>query len=62
MAVYKSFLLGETVRLQFRSEFFNAFNHPNFVGVSARLGAGDYGRVNRALEARIIEFGLRLEF
>jgi Carboxypeptidase regulatory-like domain len=29
-AVAKNFHLGETRRLQFRAEFFNIFNHPNF--------------------------------
>jgi hypothetical protein len=29
-SVAKNFHLGETMRLQFRAEFFNIFNHPNF--------------------------------
>jgi hypothetical protein len=29
-SVGKSFHFGETMRLQFRAEFFNIFNHPNF--------------------------------
>ncbi len=29
-SVAKSFHFGETMRLQFRAEFFNIFNHPNF--------------------------------
>ena len=29
-SVGKSFHFGEAMRLQFRAEFFNMFNHPNF--------------------------------
>jgi hypothetical protein len=30
LSLFKDFLLSERVRLQFRSEFFNILNHPNF--------------------------------
>jgi hypothetical protein len=30
MGILKSFTLTERIKLQFRSEFFNVFNHPNF--------------------------------
>ena len=61
-AVFKSFPIRERAKLQFRAEFFNVWNHPNFSGVSTSLGAGDFGQVTSALEERQLEFGLRLEF
>jgi hypothetical protein len=48
--------------LQFRSEFFNIWNHANFSQVSVNYGAGDFGQVTSALDPRQIEFALRLDF
>ncbi|MBA3357486.1 MAG: TonB-dependent receptor [Pyrinomonadaceae bacterium] len=41
----REFKLGERVRLQFRGEFFNVLNHPNFGGVNTGLG---FRRLNPA--------------
>ncbi|MBZ5563285.1 MAG: carboxypeptidase-like regulatory domain-containing protein [Acidobacteriia bacterium] len=61
-ALYKTFPVGERLKVQFRSEFFNIWNHTNFAGVSTGLGAGDFGQVTSALDPRIIEFALRMDF
>lgn len=62
LSIYKNFRITEEVRLQFRSEFFNTFNHTNFSGVGTTLGTPTYGRITSALEPRQIQLGLRLEF
>jgi len=62
LALSKNFKVREGVRLQFRSEFFDAFNHPQFSGVSATYGSGNYGYVTGARAPRIIQLGLRLTF
>jgi hypothetical protein len=62
MGLYKDFAFTERRRLQFRSEFFNIFNHTNFGNPTTTLGSGNYGRITSALDARIIEFSLRLHF
>ncbi|HEV2275559.1 MAG TPA: hypothetical protein VGR96_15415 [Acidobacteriaceae bacterium] len=62
MALYKTFRITEEHSLQFRSEFFNAFNHTNFAGVSTSLGAGNYGQVVSARDPRVIELALRYQF
>ncbi|MFP5225986.1 MAG: carboxypeptidase regulatory-like domain-containing protein [Acidobacteriota bacterium] len=61
-ALYKTFPLAEQVRLQFRAEAFNLFNHPNFEAVDTSLGDGSYGQVTSAGDPRILEFALRAEF
>lgn len=62
MALYKDFDIAEGKTIQFRSEFFNTFNHTNFSGVSTAFGSGNYGQVTSARNPRILEFALRLQF
>ena len=62
MGLYKDFAFTERRRLQFRSEFFNVFNHTNLGNPTTTLGSGNYGRITSALDGRIIEFSLRLHF
>lgn len=62
MGLYKDFRISERAKVQFRSEFFNVFNHTNFSGVSTTLGAGNFGRITSARDPRIMEFSLRLQY
>lgn len=62
MGLYKDFAFTERKRLQFRSEFFNVFNHVNLGNPTTTLGSGNYGRITSALDGRIIEFSLRFHF
>jgi hypothetical protein len=59
----KDFKIREAQRLQFRAEFFNIFNHPNFglpgVYVDAPGGAAI---TNTATDNRQIEFALKYTF
>jgi hypothetical protein len=61
-ALYKTFPIRERVNLQFRGEFFNVFNHTNLNNVDTSVGSGTYGQVTSALDPRILEFALRLQF
>lgn len=65
----KNFKLKENYALQFRSEFFNLFNHPNFGCTSTTGGCNDpdnnansstFGRIRTAGPAREIQFALKL--
>lgn len=62
IGVFKNFRFGEESNLQFRWETFNTFNHPSFLRVSSTHGAGDFGAVVSARDARVMQFGLKLEF
>jgi hypothetical protein len=60
--VFKNFnLSGEQTKLQFRSEFFNAFNHVNFGQPNGTFGSR-MGRITTAADARVIQFALKLLF
>jgi hypothetical protein len=62
LGLFKNFALGERVKLQFRSEWFNAFNHTNFNAVDTRLGSGGFGQLTSSHNARNIQFALKLIF
>ena len=61
-SLYKTFPITEKFKLQFRSEFFNVFNHTSFGNVDTGFGSGTYGQITSALNPRIMEFALRLTF
>jgi hypothetical protein len=64
-SLMKNFEIREQMRLQFRSEFFNIMNTPYF-GVPGSIGTvfgtPTFGRVTRAGDPRVIQFGARLTF
>ncbi len=62
MAFSKNFTVTEALRLQFRCEMFNAFNHPQFTAISTTVGAGNFGYVTGARAQRMLQFGLRLDY
>ena len=61
-SLYKDFRLHERFTLQFRSEFFNLFNHPNFGSPNTNLGAGSFGQITSMKNPRIGELVLKLRF
>ncbi len=52
----------EGANLQFRTEFFNAFNHTQFNNYFTTFGQTGFGRASRAFEPRILQFALKLTF
>jgi hypothetical protein len=58
----KTFTVTERHSVQFRAEFFNAFNRANFGVPGVTMGAGFGQIVNTATEARIIQFALKYRF
>jgi hypothetical protein len=54
--------IRERASLQFRAEFFNAFNTPQFGAPTGSVTSVDFGRILSASGERNIQFGLRLAF
>lgn len=54
--------LNEETQLQFRSEFYNAFNKPNFRRPQSTVGTSGIGTITSAMSPRSIQFALRLTF
>jgi hypothetical protein len=75
LSLFKQFKFTERYQLQFRAEFFNAFNHPNFANPSANIASpGSFGKVSSTLQPilgtdsggpgdpREIQFALKMYF
>jgi hypothetical protein len=61
-SVAKDFLVTEHQRLEFRAEFFNLFNHPNFGAPDGNYSDPTFGQVLSASNPRFIQFGLKYVF
>ena len=46
--------------MQFRAEFFNAWNHAQFQNPDGTVGDANFGQVTQARDAREIQLGLKL--
>lgn len=56
-------LLGESGNVEFRTEFFNAFNHTQFSNPTTNVSSAAFGTItSTAVNPRIIQFGLKLNF
>ncbi len=60
--VGKRFLARDNLSAIFRAEFFNLFNHTNFVDVDNSLTSPGFGTITSAADPRIIQLGLKLSF
>jgi hypothetical protein len=62
--IAKDFPFTERVRIQFRSEFFNLFNTPQFGTPDSGLSDSNFGKVTSTLAGteRHVQFGLKLLF
>ncbi|MEO7651865.1 MAG: hypothetical protein ABIZ80_15485, partial [Bryobacteraceae bacterium] len=60
--IAKNIAITEAMRLQFRVEFFNLFNHPNYNIVGRLINDPTFGRVLSQLDPRQLQFGVKLAF
>jgi outer membrane receptor protein involved in Fe transport len=59
-SVLKDFTLRESLRLQFRTEMFNAFNQVNFSNPDTTQTDTSFGQITSAQDGRVIQFALKL--
>jgi hypothetical protein len=63
LGIHKSFTLGESATLEFRTEIFNVMNHTQFFNPDGNITDGsNFGQVSRARDPRLIQLALRLNF
>ncbi|HYL37008.1 MAG TPA: carboxypeptidase-like regulatory domain-containing protein [Bryobacteraceae bacterium] len=63
ISVAKNFKILEKSNLQLRSDFFNAFNHPQFSNPATAVNSTAFGQITSTTVApRIIQFALRYMF
>ncbi|MGA2115940.1 MAG: TonB-dependent receptor [Bryobacteraceae bacterium] len=62
LGIHRNFRVSERVRLQFRGEMFNTFNHANFSTPNAVIGSSSAGTISSTLPARVMQGGLKLVF
>ena len=58
----KNFQVTDRRSFQFRTEVFNAFNHPNFGPPNIARDSSGFGQILSAAPARIVQFGLKFYF
>jgi hypothetical protein len=61
-ALIKRQAITERLKLEFRAEFFDAFNTPHFDAPNSAIGSTGFGALGSAREPRDIQFGLKLTF
>jgi hypothetical protein len=61
-SLLRDFHIRERARLQFRGEFFNAFNHTNLSLPASTFGAAGFGVITASGPARQIQLGARMTF
>ena len=62
-SVQKILPVGEAKHFEFRAEFFNIFNHTQFLNPDGNISDGaDFGRIKRARDPRNIQFALKFAF
>jgi Carboxypeptidase regulatory-like domain/TonB dependent receptor len=60
MGIQKFFPIKENLRIQFRVDFFNAFNHANFYAPNMSFGSGEFGKITETYTPRLTQAVLKV--
>ena len=61
-SLLRNFRLNDRTDLEFRGEFFNAFNHTNLGLPGDTFGSSSFGVISSAASAREVQLGARVVF
>ena len=62
LSAFKRFPFGEQRWVQFRADFFSAFNHPSFSTGNQAITSSTYGQITTAGDSRLIQTSLQVVF
>ncbi len=62
MALQRNFMIRENMKLQFRGQFFNAWNHANFSNPNGNVTSPSFGAITGSAAGRVTQVVLRLFF
>jgi hypothetical protein len=62
ISMQKNFPITESIRVQFRTDFLNIFNHPNFAVPNDSFGTSTFGVTSGSQDARQLQFALKFYF
>lgn len=62
LSAFKRFRIREQQTFEFRTEFFNAFNHTQFLNPSNSIGSATFGVVSTTQSPRVIQMSARYQF
>jgi hypothetical protein len=62
LSLFKNIPIREALKLQFRAEAFNVWNHTNWDTVSLNTTSSTFGRITGARDARIMQLALKMYF
>ena len=63
LSLFKDFKIKERMTTQFRTEFFNILNIPNFGNPQASMNSAAFAQISStSVNARLIQFALKVTF
>ena len=62
LSLTKRTQITESKSLEFRAEFFNAFNHAQFLNPANTGDTGTFGQISTTRQPRLIQFGLKFYY